>query len=254
MNPIKHIPNFITCLNILCGCLSIVATVEGLPLLASYFILIAAVFDFLDGFFARLLKAYSDIGKELDSLADVISFGIAPAFIIYNLLKSVLLINEISLETVSITDGLLLISPFLLVVFSALRLAKFNVDTRQTSSFIGLPTPANAILIASLPMIMAYTGSMKYFFIFLNLKFLLPLIFIQCFLLVSPIPMFAMKFKNLAFKENLIRYIFLILVVLLIIIFKIVAIPLIILLYVILSIINAIVCKFFCKTHKTETV
>ncbi|MBI5538694.1 MAG: CDP-diacylglycerol--serine O-phosphatidyltransferase [Bacteroidia bacterium] len=254
MNPLKHIPNFITSLNVLAGCLSIVASVEGFPVLAAFFILAAAVLDFFDGFFARLLKAYSDIGKELDSLADVISFGVAPAFIIYNLLKSVLIINEISFETVSIEDGLLLISPFLLVIFSALRLAKFNVDTRQTSSFIGLPTPANAILIASLPMVMAYTGSMKYFFIFLNLKFLIPLIFIQCFLLVSPIPMFALKFKNFALKENLVRYIFIILVIVLIIAFKIVAMPLIIVLYVILSIINAIVCKFFCKKHKTGTV
>ncbi len=254
MNPIKHIPNFITSLNVLAGCLSIVASVEGFPVLASLLILVAAVFDFFDGFFARLLKAYSDIGKELDSLADVISFGVAPAFILYNLIKSVLCINDISFDTITNTEILILASPFLLVVFSALRLAKFNVDTRQTSSFIGLPTPANAILIASLPMIMAYTGSMKYFFIFLNLKFLLPLIFIQCFLLVSPIPMFALKFKNLAFKENLIRYIFLILVIALIVAFKIVAMPLIILLYVILSIINAMVCKFFCKKHKIEVI
>ncbi len=249
MNPQKHIPNFITSLNILSGTISIVASVEGSPVIASFLILAAAIFDFFDGFSARLLKAYSPMGKELDSLADVISFGVAPAFIIYNLLKSVLLINEFSFEHTKIIDTLILLSPFLLVIFSALRLAKFNIDTRQTSSFIGLPTPANAILIASLPMIMAYTGSLKYFFIILNLKFLIPLIFIECFLLVSPIPMFALKFKNIAFKENLVRYIFLIVIILTIILFKIISIPLIvtipliILMYVLLSIINSILVK-----------
>jgi len=248
MSPIKHIPNFITCLNVLSGTLSIVASVEGFPVLAALLILAAVFFDFFDGFFARLLKAYSLLGKELDSLADLISFGVAPAFIIYNLLKSVLLINEPSGNT-SKLNLLILFFPFLLVVFSALRLAKFNIDTRQKSSFIGLPTPANAILIASLPMVMVYAGSIKYFFIILNLKFLIPLIFIECFLLVSPIPMFALKFKNLSMNENLIQYIFLSIILMLIILFQIIAIPLIvlipliILIYIILSIINAIVAK-----------
>ncbi len=251
MNPIKHIPNFITCLNILSGTFSIAASVEGFPVLASFLILTAAFFDFFDGFFARLLKAYSPMGKELDSLADVISFGVAPAFIVYNLLKSVLLINSLSFETTSIIDGLLLFSPFLLVVFSALRLAKFNVDTRQTTSFIGLPTPANAILLASLPVVMAYAGSLKYFFIILNLKFLIPLIFIECFLLVSPIPMFALKFKSFAVKENLINYIFLVTILILVVLFiflaipLIVTIPIIILIYIVLSIINSLFAKVF---------
>lgn len=247
MNPIKHIPNFITSLNILSGCLSIVASAEGYYILASAFIFAAAVFDFFDGFSARLFHAYSDIGKQLDSLADMVSFGVAPAFIVYNLVKSVLLIEELSLDDLTALNIFYLVSPFLLAIFSGLRLAKFNIDTRQTSSFIGLPTPANAILLASLPVVMIYTGSMKYYFLILNLKFLIPLIYIQCFLLVSPIPMFSLKFKNYRLKENAIRYIFLVLVIVLIILTKVVALPLVIFLYIFLSIINAIVSKLFCK-------
>jgi CDP-diacylglycerol--serine O-phosphatidyltransferase len=247
MNPIKHIPNFITSLNILAGCLSVVASLEGYYILASAFIFAAAVFDFLDGFAARLLHAYSDLGKQLDSLADMVSFGIAPAFIVYNLIKSVLLIEELAIDDITPLNVFYLVSPFLLVVFSGLRLAKFNIDTRQTTSFIGLPTPANAILLASLPVVMIYTGSMKFYFLVLNLKFLIPLIYIQCFLLVSPLPMFSLKFKSFKLKENLIRYIFLLLVVILIVIAKVVALPLVIFLYIILSIINAAVSKLFCK-------
>lgn len=251
MNPVKHIPNFITSLNILCGSFSVVASLEGYYLLASIFIFAAAVFDFIDGFSARILKAYSELGKQLDSLADMVSFGVAPAFIVYNLMKSVLLIEEVTIDDLTPLNIFYLGSPFLLVVFSALRLAKFNIDTRQTTSFIGLPTPANAILLASLPVVMITTARMEYYFIILNLKFLIPLIYIECFLLVSPIPMFSLKFKNFKVKENLIRYIFLALVILTIILMKIVALPLAIFLYIFLSIVNAIVCRFFCK-HKIE--
>jgi len=252
MNLFKHIPNFITSLNILAGCCSLVASFEGYYLLAAGFIFAATIFDFLDGFFARLLKAYSEIGKQLDSLADLISFGVAPAFIIYNLIKSVLLIEELSLSDLTFLNIFYLASPFLLVVFSALRLAKFNIDTRQTNSFIGLPTPANAILIASLPVVMIYTGSIKYYFVILDLKFLIPLIYIQCFLLVSPLPMFSLKFKNFKIKENLIRYIFIVLILVLIGFLQIVAIPFIIILYIFLSIVNVLVSKIFCQS-KMET-
>ena len=247
MNPVKHIPNFITSLNILCGSLSIVASFEGYYLLASGFIFAAAVFDFIDGFAARMLKAYSELGKQLDSLADLVSFGVAPAFIVYNLMKSVLLIEEVTIDDLTLLNVFYLASPFLLVVFSALRLAKFNIDTRQTTSFIGLPTPANAILLASLPVVMITTSRMEYYFIILNLKFLIPLIYIECFLLVSPIPMFSLKFKNLGLKDNLIRYIFILMVIVTIIFLKIVALPLVIIIYIFLSIINAIISKLFCK-------
>ena len=247
MNLLKQVPNFITSLNVLAGCLSIVASHEGYYLLASAFIFAAALLDFMDGFFARILKAYSELGKQLDSLADMVSFGVAPAFIVYNLIKSVLLIEEVSLEDLTPENIFYLGSPFLLVVFSGLRLAKFNIDNRQTNSFIGLPTPANAFLWASLPVVMIVTSSMAYYFVILNLKFLIPLIYIQCFLLVSPIPMFSLKFKNFKLKDNLVRYIFIVLVIFILVTLKIVALPLIIFLYITISIINSIISKFFCK-------
>jgi len=240
----KYIPNFITCLNLVCGSLSVVSSFEGFPVLSALFIFLAAFFDFFDGFFARLLKAYSNIGKELDSLADLISFGVAPAVIIYNLLKPVLLISEISFEEIKITEILILVSPILIIVFSALRLAKFNVDERQQTSFIGLPTPANAMFIASLPLILSLTSSLKFYFIILNLKFLLPLIFIQSFLLVSPLKMFSLKFKNLSFVQNKIKFIYLIVLLVVAVLFFIFSInfilmlPLSIALYVLLSIFN----------------
>ncbi|OZA56958.1 MAG: CDP-diacylglycerol--serine O-phosphatidyltransferase, partial [Sphingobacteriales bacterium 39-40-5] len=140
----KHIPNSVTCLNLFSGCLGIVFAFQGNLIWASYAIVIAAVFDFFDGMLARLLKAYSDIGKELDSLADMVSFGVLPSVIIYQLFA---LSPQIDFGA-----DWLSFSAFIIAVFSALRLAKFNIDTRQSENFIGLPTPANALLIASFPL------------------------------------------------------------------------------------------------------
>ena len=152
----KNIPNFITALNILCGSFSVVLAFEGYILWAAILIGIASIFDFMDGMAARMLNAYSELGKQLDSLADLISFGFAPSIILFVLMKKSLAIDSISFNQYS--EIAFLAIPFLIVVFSAIRLAKFNVDTRQTSSFIGLPTPANALLIASFPLILHYSG------------------------------------------------------------------------------------------------
>ena len=144
---IKHLPNVITLLNLVSGCMSIVAAFEGRLELAGVFILIAAVFDFLDGFTARLIGAYTLLGKELDSLSDVVSFGIAPSMILFQLLKNSMG-YEVGLE---LTSGhVVLAIPFIMAAFSALRLGLFNLDERQTSSFIGLPTPANAMFTVGL--------------------------------------------------------------------------------------------------------
>jgi len=187
----KHIPNFITCLNLFSGCvasyLAFKSNYEG----AFIAILLAAVFDFLDGFAARLLKAYSAMGKELDSLADMISFGLAPGAIVFSLL------------TESGTNEWLPFAGFLIPVFSGLRLAKFNIDDRQTSSFLGLPVPANAIFWAGI----VYSFSP---FLTNNTWFFLLLIGVFCFLLVSEIPMFSLKFKNVSWKDNQNQYLFLI--------------------------------------------
>lgn len=231
----KHFPNFITCLNLLCGCLAILIVFEGSLVYACYFIGIAAILDFLDGMAARALKSYSEIGKQLDSLADMVSFGVAPGFIIFKLI-----------EMSSGESEILPLAAFMVPVFSALRLAKFNIDTRQTDSFIGVPTPANAIFIASLPLILFYNAdafNYKIADVILNSYFLITITCIMSLLLVSELPLFALKFKNLNWAGNQVRFIFLILSIVLLIIFQFVAIPLIVFLYIIIS--------FFTKNHKT---
>jgi len=168
--------------------------------LSLFFIILSAVFDFCDGMLARLLKAYSSIGKELDSLADDISFGIAPALIVFSLFKE--------LQYPSFLSGLEAYIPylaFLIAVFSGLRLAKFNVDERQTSSFIGLPTPANALFWASL-VVGSHTYLVSTDF---SPIYLIILVLLFSWLLVAEIPMFSLKFKNLSWKDNKISFIFL---------------------------------------------
>ncbi len=236
----KYIPNFITSLNIISGTISIILSFEGYPMGAGFFIFAAAVFDFLDGFFARLLKAYSELGKQLDSLADLISFGLAPGFIVYNLLRSCLLMEKLEFENIAIYKLAILSIAILIPLASAFRLAKFNIDTKQTSSFLGLPTPANAIFYASLPIIMGIKFDLLTYGIILNLKVLIPIIIILSFLLVSRIPMFSLKFKTYDFKNNLTRYIFLIISIIFIILLHFTAIPFIIIFYILFSSIIAI--------------
>ena len=236
---IRHVPNFITSLNLLSGCISITLAFEGKLDWAAYMIGIAAVFDFLDGMAARLLKAYSEIGKQLDSLADMVSFGVAPSAILYALIKIALIKNSLlsgMFSTDPIQEALAFI-PFLIAVFSALRLAKFNIDERQTSSFIGLPTPANAILIASLPLIIANQDPFLENII-LNKYLLIGLILVLSYLLISEIPMFSLKFKHLKWKENEFRFIFLALSFVLIVLLKFTAIPIVIFTYILLSVVQ----------------
>lgn len=221
----SYIPNTLTCCNLLCGCLGIVQVLEGNLLWGPYLIWLAAIFDFFDGFAARLLKVSSPIGAELDSLADMVTFGVLPSLMLFKMLSS---------------PSLPVWVPYLalvVAVFSALRLAKFNVDTRQTSSFIGVPTPANALLISSFPLILAHNQTGFYNFM-LEPVFLLIVAFGMSFLLVAEIPLFALKFKDFSWQHNRIKYIFLGLSLLLIIFFNFVAIPLVILLYVFLSLLT----------------
>ena len=187
----KHIPNFITCLNLFSGCVAVFLAFEGNYLYAFLFILLSAIFDFFDGFAARLLKAYSPMGKELDSLADMVSFGLAPGALVFSLLTKTWINEWVPFMA------------FLIPVFSGLRLAKFNIDTRQTTSFIGLPVPANAIFWAGI----VYSYSL---FLTNNVLLLFTLIGVFCYLLVSEIPMFSLKFKNVTWKDNQSQFIFLI--------------------------------------------
>jgi CDP-diacylglycerol--serine O-phosphatidyltransferase len=247
-NIFRFLPNFITSLNLLSGSLSIILSFEGFPLWSAYLIFLAAVFDFLDGLTARVLKAYSDMGKELDSLADLISFGMAPAAIAFNLMKTGLFlgVNDISDLSFELTfmQVFFLASVLLIPVFSGLRLAKFNVDTRQTDSFIGLPTPANAIFWASLPVITLkhpgffnnIIGKIDNVPIFLSFS----AVFLSI-LLVSELPMFSLKFKNLKIEGNVVRFSFLAIAFILLLLLQIKSVPIIIVVYIIISVILYIV-------------
>ncbi len=232
-----HIPNAITLLNLLSGCFSIVSAFEGDLVGSAYFVFLAAVLDFLDGTFARILNARTEIGKQLDSLADMVSFGLAPGFILFHLINDSLIISGMQ-----ITDNFLPYIAFLVPVFSAVRLAKFNIDTNQENSFIGLPTPANAILIASFPLILYYENQNS--FITLNILqntwVLISLSVLLSGLLVANLQLMSLKFKSLNFSDNLSKYIFLILSIILLISLKFLAIPIVILLYVVVSVISNI--------------
>ena len=197
----KHIPNAITCCNLFSGCLACAMAYSGNYKLAMAFIVLGAVFDFFDGMVARLLHVSSPLGVQMDSLADDITFGVAPATIVFVFMK-----NELYYPSyLGVVSEILPYTAFLIAVFSACRLAKFNIDKRQTTTFIGLPTPANALFWSSL-----ITGAGDWIYA-LNAGwfFLLALIMIFSFFLISEIPMFSMKFKNLSWKSNKTRYIFL---------------------------------------------
>jgi CDP-diacylglycerol--serine O-phosphatidyltransferase len=237
----KHIPNTITCLNLVCGCLSIYCTFRYSILWAGGFIFIAAVLDFFDGFAARILNVKSEIGKQLDSLADVISFGLAPGIIMLKLLE----LSFIAEPSCGMVCKYMPFIALIIPVFSALRLAKFNIDTRQSDTFIGLATPANAILIASLPFLISDWGvsclfplKPYLFFFVLNPYVLVSYTIIFSYLLVSKIPLFAMKFKSFKWKDNKLIFIFLGSSLILILLFYFAAVPIIIFLYLILSVIN----------------
>ena len=197
----RNIPNSLTCCNLICGCIATGCAFYGQYHYAVLMIIIGAVFDFFDGMVARALKVSSDRGKELDSLADVVTFGVAPSTIIFYLFHEVHC-PEMLLPIKSVLPY----TAFLMAAFSALRLAKFNLDERQHQQFIGLPTPANALFWGSLVLgEHAFLVSLKFNAVFL---FLFMLLF--CMLLVSEIPMLALKFKNLSWADNKQRYVFLI--------------------------------------------
>ena len=234
------VPNAITTLNLMSGSLAVFFAVDGQLGWASVFILIAAVFDFLDGFAARLLKAYSSIGKELDSLADMVSFGLAPAAILFTLLEYTMFGVNQPIQDIEAnwSQWIVLFTSFVIPVAGAFRLAKFNTDDRQSEQFLGMPIPANAIFFASLGIILELGTNHTIQAIILNKYVLLASAFVSSFLMVSELPMFSMKFKNLHLKENALRFLFLGTTVLMLIFLQIYALPLIIIWYVLLSVIT----------------
>ncbi|HCT30805.1 MAG TPA: CDP-diacylglycerol--serine O-phosphatidyltransferase [Bacteroidales bacterium] len=230
---IRHTPNVITLFNLVAGCLSIVSAFEGNLQMAGILIIVAAIFDFFDGFTARLLGAYSPLGKELDSLSDVVSFGIAPSMILFQLLKGALGIPN--------SEGLLsghylLAVPFIMAAFSSLRLGIFNLDERQTSSFIGLPTPANALLTVGLVFGLNSSWSNIFSIIDSSAVAIIVLVLVQSALLVCEIPMFSLKLKSLKFSVAYKQITLIIGAIVLVVIFQTAALSLAILWYISLSI------------------
>lgn len=236
------VPNAITAMNLVCGSLSVFFAIDGQLGWASVFIFAAAAFDFFDGFSARLLKAYSSIGKELDSLADLVSFGLAPAAIVFTMLEYTLFGENQLIQDIegSWSQWIVLFTSLLLPVAGAFRLAKFNTDDRQSEQFLGMPIPANAIFFASLGLILELGTKQSILPFILNKYTLLASVFICSFLMVSEIPMFSLKFKNLNLKANALRFFFLGTTLLLLIFLQVYALPLIILWYVLLSVISYI--------------
>ena len=227
----KHIPNTITCLNLISGCIATYYAFQADYSMALLFIVIGAVFDFFDGMSARLLHVSSPIGKELDSLADCITFGFAPSAIVFSFLNSQSLIGNCQLVPYL---------AFIMAAFSALRLAKFNLDERQALGFIGLPTPANALFWGSLVWSFDFQRWFEPYLIpdfwFYIVLMLIP---VSSFLLVSEIPMFALKFKTWGWKSNEVKYIFLLTCIPLLLLLGISGLAAIIAWYVILSAIHS---------------
>jgi len=244
---IKQIPNILTSLNLLCGCVAVLFVVSGDLIVVAYFVVLGIIFDFLDGFAARLLKTQSKTGLQFDSLADMVTSGLVPGLVMLQLLNVSIFGNTMTISETfspsSLNNEFSNYLPFvglLVTVASGYRLAKFNVDIRQTDSFIGLPTPANTLLILSLPLILEFQNSHLIESVILNKWFLLGVILVSCILLNSKIHLFALKFKTWDFKNNAIRYVFLLLSLIALILMKFIAIPIIITLYIIISVFQKI--------------
>lgn len=225
----RHIPNTVTCCNLLSGCIAVVMAFQSNYKAAILFIILGAVFDFFDGMLARLLGVSGPLGKELDSLADDITFGLAPSVIVFSLFKEVHYPEFLE----SIADYLPY-TAFIIAAFSALRLGKFNIDPRQSSTFIGLPTPANALFWGSLVMGGHSFLTSESF----NAIYLLLLVLLMSYLLIAELPMFSLKFKNLSWRDNKVSYLFLLVCIPLLLFLGISGFAAIILWYILLSVIT----------------
>lgn len=239
MSIFKHIPNLITLGNLVFGILAILFAFGGNLTLASTCIILGAFLDFFDGFFARLLKANGEMGKQLDSLADLITFGLAPSIIIFQLLffleteRYFTASNNLS----DYSTHYLPYIAFLIPLFSAYRLAKFNIDTKQSDSFIGLPTPANALFFISIPFIVEYGEGFVYDLIYRKEVVIISVVVLSL-LMISEFKLIALKFKSSRWSENKYRYILIVTTVILLFLLRFEAVPIILILYLILSIIN----------------
>ena len=228
---VKQLPNLMTCGNLICGCLAIVNIFHGRWDHVAILVILALLLDFADGFVARLVNNQSEFGKQLDSLADMITFGVVPAIAMYHLmLKSQFLVLYDNLFLYRILKYYM----FIIAVFSALRLAKFNIDTRQNDHFIGLPTPANTMMIISISMMVFYNsfGLQRYL---LNPWMLVGIASLSAWLLIAEIPLISLKLKNLSWEKNKAQFILLIFSLIMIPLLKFAAAPAIISIYILLS-------------------
>ncbi len=241
----NHIPNTLTCSNLLCGCIGITLVFSGKIAWASYLIYAAAIFDFLDGFAARMLKANSAIGKDLDSLADMVTFGVLPGMMLIQLFLFVNPCYRFD-ESLTLSQMILPYAGMIVIIFSALRLAKFNNDSRQSESFMGMPTPANALLISAFPFIIqsysAKNGMGRnnvlenlIYYIFNTPSVYIIFCLMVSYLLVAELPLFALKFKNFSWTDNKYSFSLLSISAILMVWIKIAALPVIIVLYLLLS-------------------
>lgn len=225
------VPNFITLLNLLSGGIAVIFAVKGDLSTAALFVFFGIFFDFFDGFLARKLNVSSEMGLQLDSLADLVTSGLVPALVLVNLI-------ELSILPSQDANCFLPYLGLLVLLCSAYRLAKFNISTEQSQFFIGLPTPANALLIMSLPLVLDYQNSDSYNALILNPFFLVVVTLLSSFLLNAPVKLIALKFKTWNFSENASKYILIIFSLVALILFKFAGIPLIIIFYIMLSLIN----------------
>ncbi len=219
----KHVPNIITLLNLFCGCIALVSIAKGDFYGGFIFVCLGIFLDFFDGFFARLFKVSSPLGLQLDSLADMVTSGVVPGYVMYSMFA--MMTDNVYVPFIG----------FVITLGACFRLANFNIDERQTDSFIGLPTPANALFFLSLPLI---PKSMLVIELFTNLWFLIVISLLSAYIMNAEIPLFSLKIKKLNFKDNMLPMVFLFLSVLLLLFFQFSGIPLVILMYILLSIIN----------------
>lgn len=234
----KHIPNLITSLNLVSGFIGIIFAARGDIISASWLIAAAMVFDYLDGFAARLLNAYSDLGKELDSLADIVSFGVAPAMIIFHLLGNSMSTDALIFVNEDPGTTILLFLPALMPVCAALRLAKFNLDASQSTTFKGMPTPANAIAVITLIFAVNYTDSAFLKAFTTSAPWLIAYTVALSLLMVSTIPLLSLKIRNFSLKGNEGRYLLIFLILVFYLIFGMMVLPMIIPLYIAASVVQ----------------
>lgn len=236
----KHVPNLITLCNLSAGLIALIFAFNTHYQMAFVWVCVGIFFDFWDGFFARVLKVQSDLGLQLDSLADMVTSGVVPGLVMYQILSEIATNQEeYNLSSDNYYLGMLPFAGFIITLASCYRLAKFNVDTRQTDSFIGLPTPANALFILSLPVIEAHSDGTGVVFEMLSNPFvLIGISLLSAYMLNAEIPLFSLKVKYFNWETNKIQIIFLILSILLLFFFQYLGIPLIILSYVALSVVN----------------